>query len=42
MARIPDEELERIKREIAVAELARARGIELAMPHQNLSHTFRG
>ena len=32
MARIPDEEIERLKREIAVAELAQARGIELE-PH---------
>jgi hypothetical protein len=32
MARIPDEEIERLKREIAVAELAAAHGIELE-PH---------
>src|SRR5262245_46407931 len=30
MARISDGELERLKREVAVAELARARGVELA------------
>jgi len=32
MARIFDEELERIKREVSVADLARSRGIELK-PH---------
>lgn len=36
MARIPQEELARIKREVAVAELARARGVELAAHGANL------
>jgi DNA primase len=32
MARIPDEEIERLKREVSIESLARARGVELK-PH---------
>ena len=36
MGRIPDEEIERLKREVSVAELARARGVELQKKGEDL------
>jgi len=36
MARIPDEEIKRLKREVAVEHLAAARGVALHPPGNNL------